>query len=111
MAVRVGVRHDRQAQRAAHRAAQRLPAERIGRAAGDDDAGRAAGLGDAHDRADVAGILHVDGDDDQRSARPEKVRVGRGGRAASATMGLDDRTGLSAAMTADVADITSTPAS
>ena len=62
---------DRQPQRAAHRPAQRLPAERVGGAARRDDAARAAGFRDAHDRADIARILHVGGDDDER--RPGRV--------------------------------------
>ena len=45
---------DRQPERAAHRAAQRLPAERIRRAVGRDHAGGAAAVGGADDRADVA---------------------------------------------------------
>ena len=55
--------------------------------AGRDDAGRAAGFGDAHDRADVARILDVDGDDDQRGVRARtSARPVGAGRSASATM-------------------------
>jgi hypothetical protein len=50
---------DRHAEHAAHRAAERLPAERIGAARGADDAGRAAGFGSANDRPDIARVLHV----------------------------------------------------
>jgi hypothetical protein len=77
-----------QPEHAAHRAAQRLPPERIRRLAGDDVAGGAGRFGDAGDGADVAGILHVDGDDDERR-RPAGPAITASsacfGRAATAT--------------------------
>ena len=70
--VDVGAR-DRQSQRAAHGSAQRLPAERVcGRGSRDERRG-ARGFGRAHDAADVARILNIVRDDDERVRGSERV--------------------------------------
>ena len=64
----VPVEQNRQAQRAAHRAAQCLPAERIRARARAHDAACSGCLGDAYDRSEVARLLHVESDDGERRA-------------------------------------------
>ena len=83
---RVGMRDHRQPQRTAHRASQRFPAERIGGAARRDHPGRAAGLGDADDGADIPRILDVHGADDDGDGGVEHACLAAGGRSASATI-------------------------
>ena len=78
--------------------------------AADDEAGGAAGLGDAGDRADVAGILHVDGDDEQaRAAGARTPASACRGRAPTATTPDGVVAGLMAAITASETWTTRTP--
>ncbi len=78
---------NRQAKRAAHRAAQGLPAERIGRSVGGDDAGRAAAFSGANDGAHIAGILDaVEQHNQLGRAREHLVERCAASPCASATM-------------------------
>ena len=88
-----------------------LSSRRIRARAGGEDAGRAGGLGDAHDCAEVAGVLDVGGDDDERGcgAAVESVVDSTLGRRAMATMPVGGLTGLIASMTGAVHRTTSTP--
>ena len=71
---------DRQPERAAHRAAQRLPAERVGGAIGGDDAGGTAAVGGPDDRADIARVLNAVEQQDQLHRAREHVVERRGSR-------------------------------
>ena len=80
----VPVDENRQPQGAAHRPAKRLPAERIGACAGADDAARATGFRDAHDRADISRILYVNRHEHQ-GVVAISAAAGLDGRSARAT--------------------------
>ena len=69
--------HVRQAEGAAHRAAQGLPGERIGAAVREVRTGRARGLGRAQEAAEVARVLHARRDEHERHAAIERLLVER----------------------------------
>ena len=74
------------------------------------DAGDAAGFGRANQRAEIAGILHVDGDEDEPVRACSRWRSASiGVRRAMATMPDGERTGLMAAKTVSVTLKTGTP--
>ena len=119
---RVGrrLRNDREPQRAAHRTAQRLPAERIGGLPGSDDPRSRRQL---RPRARSRRGCRDPGCRRRSRQRPrdgqaapgrgrgrKETADGWGGRSASATMALGGADGLTAAMTAAVAIATSPPA-
>ena len=66
---------DRECEDGARRCANRVRVPRVDLAAGDEDAVGAGRVGAAGDRAEVAGLLQPDGDDEQRRA----VRIVRAG--------------------------------
>ena len=104
---------DGQAERAAHRAAQRFPAEGIGRSHGADDAGAPQASAARIDRADVAGVLHAGQHQEQRRAcgARQSARRGTGRTWRSPTRPEGVRTGLIAASTASATCTTRAPAS
>ncbi len=84
-----------------------LPRKRMRRGAGDNDAGDAAGFGDANQRTEVARILHVDRREDEPGSAGRWPRPSAGVRSAIATMPAGVRTGLIASSTSSLAMTTS----
>ena len=66
------------AQGAAHRPPKRFPAERIGTCARADDAARAAGFRDPHDRSDISRILYVNGNDHEGRVAVDAAACAKG---------------------------------